>query len=128
MNTGFVYIAGPYRAKDGAHDWTAYTEIDKNIADAKAMAARLASDGIPFFCPHLNSAHFEVITPDVPPDFWLALDLRLLEHASALMLIKDWRESSGARTEKAFAHEHEIPVYTDNLYDQFLDDWFWKIG
>jgi hypothetical protein len=123
MNTGFVYIAGPYRAKDGTHDWSAYTEIDGHIADARAMAARLASDGVPFFCPHLNSAHFEVITPDVPPGYWLDLDFRLLKHASALMLITDWRESSGACAELKFAQDLKMPVYTDNMYENFLKDW-----
>lgn len=124
MNAGFCYIAGPYRAKGTQEqDWTTYEGIDKNISDARAMAARLALDGIPFFCPHLNSAHFEVITPDVPPEFWLDLDLRILRHASALMLITNWRESSGACAELQFAQDLKMPVYTDNMYDRFLKDW-----
>lgn len=114
MLDGFVYIAGPYRGKDAlAHDASVYCEIDTHINNARRWAIKFATDGIPFFCPHLNSAHMEVMAPDADPDYWLNMDLKILRYATALFLLPDWPESRGAQAEWKFAVEEEIPVYTD---------------
>lgn len=128
---GFVYLAGPYRGKDAlAHDHTVFCEIDAHINEARRWAARLAADSVPYFCPHLNSAHMEVIAPTVPSNYWLEMDLAILVEAKALMLLPGWRDSSGARAEKgaAMALDPPIPVYTHQLYAQFLDDWWARLG
>jgi hypothetical protein len=89
-----VYIAGPYRGHD-------YLDIDRNIAAAREAAAWLATFNIGFFCPHLHSAHFEVITPDVAPEFWLDLDIKLMRMCDAMYLLPGWEHSSGACAEIA---------------------------
>ena len=108
---GFVYLAGKYRAKDGTHDWSAYEEIARNISLARTWAMRLASDNIPMFCPHLNSAHAEVIAPNVHPDYWYRLDMQILANAQAIFLLPGWKDSYGARDEHAFAEDNHLGVF-----------------
>lgn len=107
----FVFIAGPYRARSGAHDHSAYVEIDTNINEAREWAGNLTKYGIHFFCPHMNSAHFEVITPDAPPEFWYTLDLAILEHAAAILMLPRWQESSGVKKELERAKQLGKPVF-----------------
>ena len=126
---GFVYVAGPYRGKDAlAHDWTVYCEIDAHINDARRWAAQLATDGIPFFCPHLNSAHMEVIAPSAPSDYWLKMDLEILQYAWGVLLVPGWRDSNGARAEKDFALERGIKVFTYSFYDRMKEDYNAQAG
>lgn len=89
-----VYIAGPYSDKDG------YLAIDRNIALAREAAAWLASNGIGFVCPHLNSAHFEAIVPEVPVDFWYEMDLRILKSCDAMLMLPFSDYSTGAIRER----------------------------
>ncbi|KKN55497.1 hypothetical protein LCGC14_0581720 [marine sediment metagenome] len=123
VETGFVYVAGPYRAHGGDRTWQSFYEIDQNINEARLWAGRLATEQIPFFCPHMNSAHFEVIAPDASPDYWYDLDNRLLDHAAALLLIPGWRDSSGAKAERDRAHAIEIPVYSHVMFQKLVIDW-----
>ena len=111
-----VYIAGPYSGPD-------YLAIDRNIAAAREAAAWLAEHGIGFFCPHLNSAHFEVVTPRVEPEFWYALDLRLLEACDALLFLEGWQQSKGAKGELDFAAARIMPVFFYPLYREELLRW-----
>lgn len=124
---GFVYLAGPYRGEDAiSHDWRWFETIDRHIASARSWAMRCANDALPYFCPHLNSAHFEVLCPQVPASFWLAMDLEILKGATALLLLPGWRKSAGAILERAAAHEQGIRVFTHNQYDA-LKEW-WEKG
>ncbi len=120
----FVYVAGPYRPKDGTHDWRGYFEIDAHISEARKWAAALAEAGIPFFCPHLNSAHFEIIVPKVPSQYWLDMDLVILRYASALLLLPGWKESRGTQEEKRQAHDQGKRVYTHRLFPQLVREWY----
>jgi hypothetical protein len=120
---GFVYIAGPYRGPQGTHDHSEYFAVDSNINEARKWAAKFAREGIPFFCPHLNSAHFEVITPDVPAGFWLEMDLNILIAARALFLLPGWPLSAGARAEEKFAWEHQIPTFYADTFDDLTQWW-----
>lgn len=99
-----VYIAGPYSGRD-------YFDIDSHINTAAEMAARLARAGIPYFCPHLNSAHFEVITPDVPPEFWYEMDLIVLRRCQALILLPEYYTSHGSNRELEEAERLHIPAF-----------------
>ena len=124
---GFVYIAGKYRAKDGTHDYRAYEEIDHNISVARKWAAKLAHNDIPFFCPHLNSAHMEVIAPEVKPDFWYRLDMQILSNAKALFMLPGWEESQGAMAEHEFALKWEMAIFYadgDAALDYLVNWWF----
>ena len=124
LGNGFVFISGPYRGRPDPRYWgdsLSYFGIDDNISEARRWASYFAIEGIPFFCPHLNSAHFEVITPDVPEDFWLQMDLEILQHASAIYMIEGWENSEGATEEKRIAEKWGIPVYED--FDTLVEDW-----
>lgn len=105
-----VYIAGPYTAPEG-HDYRGYHGIERNIGNARQVAAWLVDLGVYFFCPHLNSAHFEVIRPNAQPQYWYELDLRILRHCDAVLLIHGWRNSKGAVKECEVAIELGIPVF-----------------
>ena len=115
-DTQFLYIAGPYRGAKGNHDHTAYFDIDENIRVAKFWSAECAKAGIPYFCPHLNSAHMEIIVPEVPPKYWLEMDLKILRCASALFLLPNWRSSRGTLAERDEANRLEIPIYHANSF------------
>ena len=88
-----VYIAGPYGDKGGYH------AIERNIAQAREAAAWCAENGYGYYCPHLNSAHFEVITPSVPVEFWYAMDLRFIEVSDFMLVLPGWQNSRGTQAE-----------------------------
>lgn len=119
----FIYIAGPYRALGGKHDWSVYYEIDQHINEARMWASKLATEQIAFFCPHLNSAHFEVTAPSATPEFWYTMDMVLLQYASALLLIPGWEHSEGATAENQRAMELGIPVYRYQEFDLLVKHW-----
>ena len=110
LNNSYVYISGPYRGSS-THDSAGYAEISQNILNARLVAMKLARVGIPYFCPHLNSAHFELYTPEVPSSYWLNLDLILLRHSSACLVLPRWKESEGAKIEVDECHRLTIPVF-----------------
>ena len=124
MNShSYVYIAGPYMDSDKFHDFRGYHEIDRNIARAREAAAFLANNGVPYFCPHLNSAHFEVITPDVKPEYWYQMDIELLKPASAILLLEGWEKSSGTCKEIIVAYGLPIPVFYPDEGDELVEWW-----
>lgn len=103
----FVYIAGPYTAPT-------YLEIDTNIRRAAEAFKTLAEAGVGAFCPHMHSAHFEVIAPDVRPSYWYELDLNFLRAGcDALLLLPGWEFSKGSLKEKAVAEQLGLPVFYD---------------
>lgn len=111
----YIYIGGPYTAK-GPPDQH-YNEIDRNIARAREAFTTLALAGVGAFCPHLHSAHFEVITPNVEPSYWYELDLYFLDQCDAIYLLPGWENSTGTLAERnRMEFELHRPVFT-NLYD-----------
>lgn len=120
----YVYIAGPYG------DGDPFEVIDERIARARAVAVALATRGVPYFSPHLNAAHMQVVAPDVPRGYWLALGLTFVDYAFGLILLPDWRSSFGAVNERAAAIRRDIPVWDvpsvagfDVLADRIADYW-----
>lgn len=103
----YVYISGRYGDADG------YAIIDERINRAREAAAACARAGIPFFCPHLNSAHFEVVTPEVPVEFWLKQDAIFMQRAAALLVVEHECEfSAGTKEDVARARGVlGIPVF-----------------
>lgn len=99
-----VYIAGPYTGDN-------YLAVEANIAQAREAAAWLANNGVGYYCPHLNSAHFEAITPDVPIAFWYEMDYRLLDVCDALLVLPGWEKSWGTARELERAQEQNKPVF-----------------
>jgi len=96
-----VYIAGPFR---GANQW----DQELNIRRAEALALHVWERGFVALCPHLNTRHYQNYLDD---DVWLTGDLELLSRCDAVLLTERWEESVGARSEKVFAEDQEIPVF-----------------
>ena len=103
-----VYVAGPYGDVGG------YINIDRNIAVAREACKWLAENGFYFLCPHMNSAHFEVITPEVTVEHWYAQDIRLLDACDAMLLVGDWGKSRGVGKEVAYAFANKMPIFDFN--------------
>ena len=101
-----VFISGRYSA-------ATYLEVDENIAECRKVAAWLAERGIGFWAPHLHSAHFEAITPDVPNTFWRELDLKFLPVCDAMYMLSGWEESMGATAERWAMLGLGKPVFQD---------------
>ena len=99
-------------------------QIDKHINEARLWATYLAHQNIPFFCPHMNSSHMEVLAPEAPPEFWYEMDYLFLDQASVLLLIPGWEKSKGALAEKARAQNlGGIPCYTYERFDELVAYW-----
>lgn len=61
------------------------------------------------YCPHLSG-----LVPgawDLPHEVWMAYDMAILEHCSALWFLPGWRESKGSSLEYAFAQRTHKPCY-----------------
>jgi len=84
-----IYIAGPYR---GPNAWA----IEQNIRRAEDAAALVWQAGHAALCPHANARHMDGITTD---ENFLAGTLEMLRRCDAVILIKGWKDSQGARDE-----------------------------
>jgi len=123
MDNTYVFIAGPYAAKGGGHDAAHWYEIDAHINEARLWATRLTNELIPFFCPHMNSAHMEVLAPFAGTEFWYNLDNLFLDRASSMLLIPNWSESKGACAERTRALDLGIPCYNYTAFDALVAYW-----
>jgi len=103
-----VYLAGPYRGK--TRDGASYNEIEANIRQAEKAAIALWDAGFGVFCPHLNTAHFEVKST-TPPELYLQADLRMLDACTDILMLPGWKESAGAKRELHRARELGLAVY-----------------
>ena len=117
-NKTFVFVCGPYQGD--SHDYRSYEQIEANISQARGAAKRLAIAGIPYFCPHMNSAHMEVIAATVPVEYWYMMDNIFLDRSSALLMLPNWQYSKGAQTELKQAEEQKKPVY--KMFDSVRGD------
>ena len=104
-----IYIAGPYKGK--THDYKSYVAIGHNILRAQSAAIWCASNGICYFCPHLHSAHNEVIMPEVKAKFWYNLDLRIASQCDVLLLVDGWEQSNGSLVEKDYFRSQGKPIF-----------------
>lgn len=123
MARTFVYVAGPYKGK--THDWQSYNEIDINIAKAREVSRFLAEHGIPYFCPHANTAHMEVITPELPVEYWYEMDNLFVDLSSAVFLITGWAESFGTVAEIKRARAAKKPVFFPQEGGKLVA-WWWE--
>lgn len=95
-----VYISGPYTVGN----------IDQNIVKARAMAIKLWEAGFAVICPHLNTANFEQDCDAIYSDF-LEGDLRMIEGCDAMLMLKGWDSSPGARQEREHAQSLGIMTF-----------------
>ena len=111
-NLKVVFVGGPYFG-DGK-----YETIDKNIKEAEEYSIALANRGIPHFCAHTHTAHFEVKAKAPEPHYY-ALDLAMLRNAcSAYLAMPRWKDSRGAR----FEHEESIKLGLPIFYPKSPED------
>lgn len=103
-----AYIAGPYRAKT-------INGIVINIRKAEAVAIKYWLKGYAVICPHKNTALFDGTAPD---KVWLKGDLefikRLIPGKDVLVMMSDWKSSSGAVNECNFALSLGIEIIYDD--------------
>jgi nucleoside 2-deoxyribosyltransferase len=104
-----VYIAGPYLGASKHHDARSYLAIDENISVARKVMVELVALGYGVFCPHMHSAHMEVMAPTASADYWYEIDLHFLKSCDALLRIPG--RSHGSDMEVAFALENNIKVF-----------------
>jgi len=114
------YVAGKYRSD---------TErgLIRNIRMAEAVAIDLWKMGYMAFCPHLNTAHFGGLLPD---EVWLRGGLAMLKLCALVVMVPNWKDSEGARKERAVALARNIPVYywpqdRARLREEAVDDVPW---
>lgn len=96
-----VYIAGPYRAD------TPYA-VERNVREAEAAALAVWRAGGAAICPHTMSRFYAGAFPETAA---LAGTLELLRRSDAVLLLRRWQTSEGARAEKAEAERLGIPVF-----------------
>lgn len=117
-----VLIAGPYG------DFNSSEQIQLNIDHAAKYAEALAKRRIGFICPHLNSAHFNVRTPEVPREFWLSMYLQLVTVSDAVLAIPGWQQSAGANAEVTAATMWRKPVFEPENPDDMDELVSWVHG
>jgi hypothetical protein len=114
-----IYIAGPYSPTPAQRHLGGATGA--NISAARDVAIQVWSKGHYALTPHLNTAYFDIVAPSVPHQQYLDGDLRMLAGCDAILMIRDWEGSKGARGERVYAIINGIPVYYE--LDTLLDDW-----
>lgn len=82
--------------------------VDRNIQQARTIAADLWQRGFTALAPHLATAHFDGLCDD--HDF-LAGTLELMRRCDLLVIPFNWAASAGTIEEIREAFELEIPVF-----------------
>ena len=98
-----IYVAGHYRAR------TIFGKI-LNIIKAYIVSIRITRRGYIVFCPHMNTALFDIFCHH-EDKFWLEAGLEFLSKFDALYLMEDWYNSSGSVGELIKAESLEMPIY-----------------
>jgi len=88
-----AYISGPYRG-------SSERMVFQNIMAAREVAMKYWARGYAVFCPHTNSMFMGGVISD--KDF-LAADLFFLEMCDTVVMLHNWKSSSGAVAEQLYA-------------------------
>jgi hypothetical protein len=95
-----IYVAGPYRG-----------EIKYNVLKAAAVGRLLRQCGKAVIIPHVESLFFpESLTEDE----WIEHGIDLLHCVDTIVLVPEWRDSTGTRNEIDYAKEYKKSVYEFN--------------
>ena len=98
-----IYVAGRYRGQT-------HSEQAENILHAQRVAIRLWELGWICFTPHLNTANFNWFS-NLPDEVWLNGGLKFLEFCEAIIMLKGFETSQGAKRELEVALEKGLKVY-----------------
>ena len=101
-----VYVAGPFRAST---PWG----IECNVRHAEALALEVWRMGAACLCPHANTRYFDGAAPD---HIWLEGDIEMLSRCDAIVMTDNYENSTGAKAEREYAIEHNIPVYYGGVW------------
>ncbi len=93
-----VFLSGKYSG-----------DIDENIQTARNAAIKLWEKGYAVFCPHLNTAHFEIDCMCEYNDY-LNGDLEILKRCDEIHMLPGWEKSTGAKIEHDFALKNDIVI------------------
>lgn len=91
-----IYVAGAYSAPTR-------DQVEDNIAHARAAAIELNRQGWAVYCPHLNTAHFEELLPELTGGDWLARCAAWLECCDAIFVLTGSEHSVGSGIEVGLA-------------------------
>ena len=105
-NGRLIYVAGRYRAKTD-------TEKAENIWHAIKIAVKLWEKNWFCFCPHANTAHFDVYS-SLPSEVYLKGGLAFLEKCDAIFLLKGYETSAGAMCELELAKKLNLEIYFED--------------
>ena len=94
-----IYVSGKYRG-----------DVDANIEHARQAAIRLWQTGWIVLCPHLNTAHLEVIG-GCTDDMFLTGDLELLKRCDAIFMLNNYRSSAGGLKELELAKKLGLDIF-----------------
>jgi len=96
-----IYVAGPYRA---ASAWA----IELNVRVAEFAALEVWRLGHVAVCPHAMTRYYQGALPD---DVWLEGLLELMRRCDAVLMVGDWRSSTGSVAERTEAERLGLPVF-----------------
>ncbi len=102
------FISGPYNAIGD-------NSVGEHIERARSMKASLMRRGHYTFCPHTESAYFEIDYPDIPRQAHLDNCVAGLDDCETMMMLPDWKWSDGAQMEHGIMRSKGLPIYTDIL-------------
>ena len=106
-----VYVAGLYSGSDG-HNSSEEFRL-KNTQVAIEAGRQLIKLGFIPYIPHLSHYVHSGWTDPVDPHVWYELDLEWMVMCDAVLLLPNWKESSGAQAERALAKYLGMPVFED---------------
>lgn len=114
----FVYVGGRYGDGDD------FLLIEQRVGRARSHCRQLAEVGIPFFCPLLNSAHFDRIAPGVPREFWLRQNQAFLPRAWGMYAV-EWEaeQSAGLHAEMHVLTAMGRPVFMTSSFPRLVARW-----
>lgn len=99
-----VYVAGRYNGDSAA-------DMLRNIGTGVLTCKTLIAQGVAPFCPWLDCLYaIQIGVPLMDEDFQ-AVTLEWLKASDAVLMLKDWERSKGARREKDEAQRLGIPVF-----------------
>jgi Domain of unknown function (DUF4406) len=102
-----VFISGAYSAPT-------YAEVEFNIQAARLVATFCARAQIGYFCPHMNSAHFDA---NAPKEFFMHMDLAIAKCCDAILLLPGWEKSEGSAKEAEWFTDHHKRMF------EYPSDW-----